>query len=229
MVTAAIQSSRLCSPIYDWHTTHLWTGQRCHRRSLSRRVRHCPTILRRNGRISGQRRPSPNIPGVNHRPAARKTTNSRHHCLHLLRYVCWEISAVRPISPMTPSVPVRPQSVTPKHQRKGEDSRTAFCVAGRAEGLPHLGTGLPVLPALQNLLPHSHSIGPLYAASSPFPPRPRKPRLGLFQRLHLNWNFFIFVCPTFSVLLIFLVGYLPSLSRFSVMGDSPVDCKLLFI
>jgi hypothetical protein len=33
-------------------------------------------------------------------------------------------------------------------------------MAGRAEGLPHLGMCLSVLPALQSLLSHSDSIGP---------------------------------------------------------------------
>jgi hypothetical protein len=33
--------------------------------------------------------------------------------------------------------------------------RTAFCVTRRAEGLPHLGMGLSVLPALQSLPPHT--------------------------------------------------------------------------
>jgi hypothetical protein len=35
-----------------------------------------------------------------------------------------------------------------------------------AEGLPHLGKGLPVLPALESLTPHSHSIERLYASGS---------------------------------------------------------------
>jgi hypothetical protein len=45
-----------------------------------------------------------------------------------------------------------------------------------AEGLSRLGTGLPSLPALQSLPPHSYSSGRLYAAGSPFPSCPYRPR-----------------------------------------------------
>jgi hypothetical protein len=45
------------------------------------------------------------------------------------------------------------------HQSNGEAGGAPFCVAERAEGLPHLGTCLAVLPALQSLTPLSHSIG----------------------------------------------------------------------
>jgi hypothetical protein len=38
----------------------------------------------------------------------------------------------------------------------------------------------------------------------------------------------ILVFTAFSVLFILLVGYLPSLSLFFLMGDSPIDCKLSF-
>jgi hypothetical protein len=108
MLTAAVQSSRLCRPVHDRHTAHFWRGQGCCRRPLSRRVRHCATILRHTGRIAVQRRRVPNIPGVNHRPTAQETTNPRHYRLHLLRRICREISTVCVSSPMAPSVPVRP-------------------------------------------------------------------------------------------------------------------------
>jgi hypothetical protein len=38
------------SPVHDRHQAHFWTGQRCRRCPLSRRVRHCATIIRRTGR-----------------------------------------------------------------------------------------------------------------------------------------------------------------------------------
>jgi hypothetical protein len=91
---------------HDRHQTHFWTGQRCHRRPLSRRYRHCAPIIRRIGRIARRRRRAPNTPGVNHRPMNGKTTNPRHHGLHLLRHLCRETSTVRFSSPMAPSVPV---------------------------------------------------------------------------------------------------------------------------
>jgi hypothetical protein len=57
---------------------------------------------------AGQRRRTPKTPGINHRPAARETTNLRYHGLHPLRHACREISTVRSSSPSAPSVPVRP-------------------------------------------------------------------------------------------------------------------------
>jgi hypothetical protein len=77
MITEAIQPSRLHSAIHYRYPTHLGTGQRSCRRSFSRRIRHCATILRRIGRIAGQRRRVQNTPGFNHRPAARETINPR--------------------------------------------------------------------------------------------------------------------------------------------------------
>jgi hypothetical protein len=107
MLTVAVQPPRFRCPVHDRHTAHIGTGQRCLRRPLSRRVRHCATILRRIGRIAGQRRRAPNTPEVNHRPAAREATDPRHHGLNLLRYLCREISTVRTSFPAVPSVPVR--------------------------------------------------------------------------------------------------------------------------
>jgi hypothetical protein len=141
---------------------------------VSRRVRHCATIIRRTGPSTGRRRRAPNTPGVNHRPTARETTDPRHHGLHLLRHVCWEISTVRSRSPTAPSVPVRPRSVAPGHQNNGKAGREAFRVARRA-GLPHPGTCLPILPAVQSLPPYSNSIGRLYSTGSPLSARPHRP------------------------------------------------------
>jgi hypothetical protein len=73
MLTVSIKPPRLCRSVHDRHTAHLWTGQRCPRRPLSRRIRHWDTILRPTGPIAGQRRRSSNTPGVNHRPEAQKT------------------------------------------------------------------------------------------------------------------------------------------------------------
>jgi hypothetical protein len=176
MLTTAVQPSRLCRQDHDRHQAHLWTGELCRRRPLSRGVHHGATIVRSIGFIAGRRRRAPNTSGVNHRPTARETTDSRHLGLHLLRHVCWEISTVRSRSPTAPSVPVRPRLVAPGHQSKGEAGRPAFCVARRAEELPHLGTCLPVLPALQSPPPYSKPIGRHYPASSPFSARPRRPR-----------------------------------------------------
>jgi hypothetical protein len=170
MITAAVQPSRLCRPVHDRHQAHFWTGQR-RRGHLSRRVRHCTTIIRRAGRIAGRRR-APNTPGVNHRNTAREATYPRHHCPHLLRHVCRENQTVRSRSHTAPRVPVRPRSVARRHQSNGEGGQTTFFVANRAEGLPHLGTCLPVLPALQSLPSHSNSTGRFYPSGSPFSARP---------------------------------------------------------
>jgi hypothetical protein len=59
----------------------------------------------------------------------------------------------------------------PGTKSNGETGRTA-CVAGRAERLPHLDKGLPVLPALQNLTPQSlhwatlHRLRPDFCTST---------------------------------------------------------------
>jgi hypothetical protein len=61
-----------------------------------------------------------------------------------------------------------------------KDNSTAGCRTFRVARHPkrwlHLGTGLPGLPALQSIPPHSRSSGRLHAACSPFPARSRRPR-----------------------------------------------------
>ncbi|PNF24695.1 hypothetical protein B7P43_G17564 [Cryptotermes secundus] len=79
-----------------------------------------------------------------------------------------EISAVRYGASTAPSVPVRPRSVAPRHQSNSEAGRTAIRVARRSEGLPHLGTCLPVLSALQSLPSHTYSTGRLYTPAARF-------------------------------------------------------------
>jgi hypothetical protein len=156
--------------------TYLWTGQRCRWRSISRRVRHRATILRRTDRIAGQRRRAPNTPEVEHHLAARETINPWYHGVQLLQYVCLEISAVCSCSLTAPSVPIRPWSAALRHLNNGVAGRIAFCVARRTEGLLHMGTGLSVLSALQSHPPHSNSITRLYTASSPFSSRAHRHR-----------------------------------------------------
>jgi hypothetical protein len=103
----------ISSLIHHRYTTYIWTGQRCRRRSLSRWVDYRATISRSTGRIAGRRQRASNTSGVEHRPAAREATNSRHHGLHLLWYICREASAVRSCFLRAPSVSVRPRSITP--------------------------------------------------------------------------------------------------------------------
>jgi cleavage and polyadenylation specificity factor subunit 1 len=134
--------------------------------SFSRQIRHCATITQRTGRIAGQRRRTSNT-DVEYRPATREAANSRHQGFHLLRHLCQETSTVRSSSLMAPSVPVRPRSMTPRHQSNSEAGRTAFRVARHAEGLSLPGTGLPGLSALQSLPPHCYSSERLHAVGSP--------------------------------------------------------------
>jgi hypothetical protein len=186
MLTAAVQSSRFCCPVYDRHTAHLWPG---------RRICRCATILWCTDRIAGQWQRALNTPGVNYCTVARETVNPWYHSLHLLWHVCQEIWTVRSSSPTAPNVPIHPWSVAPRLQSNGKAGCTVFCVARRAKGLPHLGTCLPVLQVLQSLQPHSHSIGRLYTACSPFPACPHRPRgapsdvSGLHVLLHCSQPF----------------------------------------
>jgi hypothetical protein len=113
---------------------------------------------------------------VNHRPAARETTKPLYQRLHLLQHVCREISTVCSRSPTAPSVPVRPRSVTHRHQSNGKAGRAASFVARRADGLPHLGTFVSGPPAFQSVPPHTHSFGQLYTAGTPFSAGPHRPR-----------------------------------------------------
>jgi hypothetical protein len=59
---------------------------------------------------------------------------TRYHRLHLLRYVCRKTSAVHYSSITTPSVPVRPRSVAPRHESNSEAGSTAYLVARHTEG-----------------------------------------------------------------------------------------------
>jgi hypothetical protein len=153
MLTAAVQSPGFHKPVYYRHPTYLWTRQRRRRRSLSlsSRICHCAAVPRHTSRIAGHRRWT----SVKHRSTAWEASSFRHHHLHLLWFVCRTASTVRS-SLFTPSsVPVHPRFVPSRHKSNSETHRTAFCVARHTERLPHLGAGLPSLPALQSLPPHS--------------------------------------------------------------------------
>jgi hypothetical protein len=81
-------------------------------------------------------------------------------------YVCRESSAVRSSSLTAASVLVRPRSVAPRHQSSSEVGRTMFREAKHTEGLPKIGTSLPVLSALQSLPSHSYNCGRLHTADT---------------------------------------------------------------
>jgi transposase InsO family protein len=162
-----------CS-IYDRHTTRIRTGQRCRRRSLPLRIRHCATIARSTGHSTKPRRRTSDTSRCKQRPTAREATNPRHHRLHLLRFVCRKTSAVHSSSITTTSVPVRQQSVPPRHQGNGKTGRSAFRVARRTEGLPNLGTGLPSLPTSKV---SRHTVTPL----GDFTPPPAR-----FLHIHID-------------------------------------------
>jgi hypothetical protein len=66
--------------------------------------------------------------------------------------------------------------VSPRHKGNSTAGRTTFRVGKHPEGLSHLDTSLPGLPALQGIPPHSHSSGRFQAACIPFPARKRRPR-----------------------------------------------------
>jgi hypothetical protein len=127
---------------------------------LSRRICHCATIPRRTGRSAKQR---------------RRTSDTRHHRLHLLRHVCRKTSAVHSSSNTTTSVSVRQRPVATRHQSNSEAGRTVFRVARHTEILSHLGTGLPSLSTLQSLPPHCYSFGRLHNNTSPFSSLPHRP------------------------------------------------------
>jgi transposase InsO family protein len=70
-------------------------------------------------------------------------------------------------------------------------------VARLAERLPHLGKGLPVLPALQKLPHQTYSIGCFYAAGSHFlsrSPRPLGPLSTLAGYIYCLTAFNRFTC-----------------------------------
>jgi hypothetical protein len=106
---------------------------------------------------------------------ARETTNSRHHRFHLVWHVCRETSAVHSSSITTPSVPVRPRSVTPGHQSNSEAGSTVFRVARRAERLSQMSKGLPSVPTLQSLPPLCYYTGRFDTSTRSLSARPHRP------------------------------------------------------
>jgi hypothetical protein len=67
-ITYAVQQKRdKCSPRQFNYLDFFARSRQTYGTPLSRRIRHCATILRRTGRIAGQRLGAPNTPGVNHR------------------------------------------------------------------------------------------------------------------------------------------------------------------
>jgi cleavage and polyadenylation specificity factor subunit 1 len=102
--------------------------------------------------------------------------------------IYWDTSAGKPW-PYVPA-PLRLRVFQSVHELSHPGTKaTAKLVAQRfvwPEGLPNLGTGFPVLPAIQSLPPHSYPCGRLHAAGSPFFSRPHRPRGAPYDvsRLH---------------------------------------------
>jgi hypothetical protein len=91
-----------------------------------------------------------------------------------------EITLQPPPAGTTTAVPLRLEVFQFVHDRshsgtKQQAGGTPFGVAMHTEGLPQMGTGLPVLPGLKSLRPHSYLCGRLHAAGSPFSARPFEP------------------------------------------------------
>jgi hypothetical protein len=168
MLTAAVQPPRFRSPIHDRHTTYIGTGQCRRQRSLVSN-----TSLRHDSLAASQ--DSDDELGTLLRLEEQQIPGTR-----VSIYCGTSVGKPRPYVPAQ-SIPVRPRPVASRHQSNSEAGRTAFRVARHAEGLPHLGTGLP---ALQSFPPHSYSSGRLHTAGSPFPLRPRRAP-SIVSRLHV--------------------------------------------
>jgi hypothetical protein len=67
-----------------------------------------------------------------------------------------------PEPPPTASVRLFPRSGRPRNKGDSQTHFPAIRVTWSAEGLPHLGTSVPVLPAVEDIQPHHHATGRLH-------------------------------------------------------------------
>jgi hypothetical protein len=130
---------------------------------LSRWVHHYTTTLQHTGHIAGQRRRAPDTPGVNHRPAARETTNPGYHSIYLLGDLNRMFQLHYGSKCSSPSTICRIQAPN----QRWSWSQGILC----GQACKRIAAPGPVLasPASQSLPSHNHSIGRLYTASSTFP------------------------------------------------------------
>jgi hypothetical protein len=156
MLKAEVQSSRLCRPIHNRHTAHLWTGKRHRRHHPTTHWPHRTTATTSSEHSGGQ---PP--------PCGSRNCQSPYRGLQLLRHVCREISAVRSGSPTAPSVPARPLicRIQAPNQRRSW-SHSVLCGQVRK----YCGTWARACRSCQRckVSRHSHSIGRLYTAGNQF-------------------------------------------------------------
>ena len=84
--------------------------------------------------------------------------------------------ALRPRNPPTESVRLSTRSGPPRNKGDVETHCAAVRVAWRAEGLPHLGMSMPLLPAVENIQAHHHATRRFRCAHIPIPARTRPHR-----------------------------------------------------
>jgi hypothetical protein len=119
---------------HDRHQTYFQSGQRGYRCPLSRRIRHCASIIRNAGRIARRRWRAPSTYRVNHCSEAWEATNPRHHSLHILQHICRKSSTFCTSSPTSSGFQIRPWCIAPRHQNNGKTCLAMFRFSRRAKG-----------------------------------------------------------------------------------------------
>ena len=95
---------------------------------------------------------------MNHRRSVGEDFGSRLG-LYTLRHICSETTPVRPRNPPAAGVQQSQRHWLTWNKSNGKAHLPTFRVAGRAEGLPCLGTSTHVLPAVEDIQAHHHNLG----------------------------------------------------------------------
>ena len=162
---SAVQTPRFRITVHDRHSPRPWARQRGCRRCLECRPSARQSPLKRWPKRKTPTQNSPPCckdPGI----AFEEDPDHRHGYCPALRHVDRQTTPGRPRNP--------PSKVF--DFLHGETHFAAVRVAWRAEGQPHLGASMPVLPAVEDIQAHHNATRRLRSAHIPVPARTRRNR-----------------------------------------------------
>ena len=149
MLATAVQPPGIHLTIHHGYTTYIRPGQRRSWYPFPCGGHHHTSKLWSTGRVAGRRRRAAHTPWKGYCSPAREDERPRHHSHAVLWDLCRQTATVRSCTTSTPSVRLPARPLWSGHQNNGQTTVAAFRVARHAERLPHLGTSLLVLSALQ--------------------------------------------------------------------------------
>ena len=136
---------------------------------------------RRFGRPACNRRSTIRPSARYHCPPVRDHPYSWLGCGSTLRHNDRQATPLRSRNPPTETIRLSPRSRPPRNKIRCKTRFSPIRMVWRAEGLPRLGTSIPVLLAIEGIQAHLHATGRFRCAYIPVPPHTHRHRRSTYD------------------------------------------------